>query len=78
MTDFETLPLSLGTNGELTWSAIPGEIYFIESSSDFSNWVEEEQRVATSFEETASDPDWEQSQGDSTACVGNNSSNGLR
>lgn len=53
-----SLVLSLGDEGDFTWSAIPGVTYVLESSADLLNWYEVEQRVATGSEETASDPDW--------------------
>ncbi|MEN8772372.1 MAG: glycosyl hydrolase [Akkermansiaceae bacterium] len=58
VTDFGSQEISLESNGQITWSAIPGEVYSLESSSDLLSWIEVERRVATGFEETAGDPNW--------------------
>lgn len=58
VTDFGLLESTPGPAGEISWSAIPGEVYTLESSSDLLMWDDVEVRVAKGFAETAADPDW--------------------
>ncbi len=58
VTDFSSLELLPGIEGEMSWSSVPGETYSIESTPDLINWNVMETRVATGFTESFVDPDW--------------------
>ncbi|MEP4077294.1 glycosyl hydrolase [Haloferula sp.] len=60
VTEFGLLAPSPGPAGEISWSAIPGETYEYQTTTDLLNpvWNVLETRVATGFVETASDPAW--------------------